>query len=120
MLLTPSEARNSSDTMLKRTAAPLGVKSVTKTYGDFRALDDVSLSVEAGEFIAILGPSGSGKSTLLMAVAGFIRPDAGRILFDGSDIVREPANRRGFGVVFQNYALFPHMNVFANVGFPLR
>ncbi|MEP9389207.1 ABC transporter ATP-binding protein [Mesorhizobium sp. KR9-304] len=120
MLLTPSEVRNSSDTMLKRTAAPLDVRSVTKTYGDFRALDDVTLSIEAGEFIAILGPSGSGKSTLLMAVAGFIRPDAGRILFDGSDIVRAPANRRGFGVVFQNYALFPHMDVLANVGFPLR
>lgn len=120
MLLSPSEARNSRDTMLKRTAAPLDIQSLSKTYGDFRALDDVSLSVEAGEFIAILGPSGSGKSTLLMAVAGFVRPDAGRILFDGSDIVREPANRRGFGVVFQNYALFPHMDVLANVAFPLR
>jgi putative spermidine/putrescine transport system ATP-binding protein len=106
--------------MVDRSAASLGIASLRKSYGGFRALDDVSIDVRAGEFLAILGPSGSGKSTLLMAVAGFIRPESGRIFFDGEDIVRRPANRRGFGVVFQNYALFPHMDVFANVAFPLR
>ncbi|MET2828660.1 ABC transporter ATP-binding protein [Mesorhizobium shangrilense] len=106
--------------MSSRSAESVRIEAVSKTYGDFRALDDVSLAVEAGEFVAILGPSGSGKSTLLMAVAGFIRPDRGRILFGDSDIVRLPANQRGFGVVFQSYALFPHMDVMANVTFPLE
>jgi putative spermidine/putrescine transport system ATP-binding protein len=106
--------------MNSRSAESVRIEAVSKMYGDFRALDDVSLSVEAGEFVAILGPSGSGKSTLLMAVAGFIRPDRGRIFLGDGDIVRLPANQRGFGVVFQSYALFPHMDVIANVGFPLH
>ncbi|HVZ00471.1 MAG TPA: ABC transporter ATP-binding protein [Dongiaceae bacterium] len=106
--------------MTHRDAKPVRIESMSKSYGDFRALDDVSLDVGAGEFIAILGPSGSGKSTLLMTVAGFIRPDSGRIMFGDSDVVRLPANQRGFGVVFQNYALFPHMNVLENVVYPLR
>ncbi|MCZ8548500.1 ABC transporter ATP-binding protein [Mesorhizobium qingshengii] len=106
--------------MSSRSAESVRIEAVSKMYGDFRALDDVSLTVEAGEFVAILGPSGSGKSTLLMAVAGFIRPDRGRIFFGDSDIVRLPANQRGFGVVFQSYALFPHMDVMANVTFPLQ
>lgn len=116
----PASIFDQTAQMNNRSAESLCIESVSKTYGDFRALDEVSLNVEAGEFLAILGPSGSGKSTLLMAVAGFIRPDRGRILFSGGDIVRIPANRRGFGVVFQNYALFPHMDVMANVTFPLR
>ncbi len=102
-----------------RTAA-VEIEALCKSYGSFRALDAVDLSVRPGEFIAILGPSGSGKSTLLMAVAGFSRPDSGRIVFGGRDIVREPAAKRGFGVVFQNYALFPHMTVLENVAFPLQ
>ena len=106
--------------MNSRSAESVRIEAVSKMYGEFRALDDVSLTVEAGEFVAMLGPSGSGKSTLLMAVAGFIRPDRGRIFFGGSDIVRLPANQRGFGVVFQSYALFPHMDVMANVTFPLN
>lgn len=105
--------------MSERSAQTMDIKNVSKRYGTFTALDDVSLSVRAGELVSILGPSGSGKSTLLMAVAGFIRPDAGRIVFAGDDIIRYPASRRGFGVVFQNYALFPHMDVLANVMFPL-
>ncbi len=106
--------------MNSRSAESVRIEAVSKMYGEFRALDDVSLTVEAGEFVAMLGPSGSGKSTLLMAVAGFIRPNRGRIFFGGSDIVRLPANQRGFGVVFQSYALFPHMDVMANVTFPLN
>jgi putative spermidine/putrescine transport system ATP-binding protein len=120
MLHTPTLTFEQGIRMTDRAAAPIRIESVSKAYGDFRALDDVSLDVRAGEFIAILGPSGSGKSTLLMTVAGFIRPERGRIMFAGADIVRQPANQRGFGVVFQNYALFPHMNVMENVAYPLR
>lgn len=120
MLLSPASTRSQTGHMSSRSAESVRVEAVSKMYGDFRALDDVSLTVEAGEFVAILGPSGSGKSTLLMAVAGFIRPDRGRIFFGDSDIVRLPANQRGFGVVFQSYALFPHMDVMANVTFPLE
>ena len=120
MLQTPASISRHQTMTQTRAAEPLRMEAIAKTYGEFRALDSVSLDVEAGEFIAILGPSGSGKSTLLMTVAGFIRPDSGRIFFSGEDIVRRPANRRGFGVVFQNYALFPHMNVLENVSYPLR
>ncbi|WP_442580757.1 ABC transporter ATP-binding protein [Mesorhizobium sp. ASY16-5R] len=119
-MLVQASTQDLSRPARHRSAASVEIEALSKVYGDFRALDDVSLAVEPGEFVAILGPSGSGKSTLLMAVAGFIRPDRGRILFGGEDIVRLPANKRGFGVVFQNYALFPHMDVLANVSFPLR
>lgn len=101
-------------------SAAIEISSLCKSYGQVPALDGVSLSIGPGEFIALLGPSGSGKSTLLMSIAGFIRPDSGRIVLDGEEIVRLPANRRGFGVVFQNYALFPHMTVLGNVAFPLQ
>jgi putative spermidine/putrescine transport system ATP-binding protein len=101
-------------------AAFIEIRNLSKAYGSFRALNDVGLDVGRGEFLSILGPSGSGKTTLLMALAGFVRPDRGQISVDGRDLVRLPANKRGIGVVFQNYALFPHMNVAANVMFPLR
>lgn len=101
-------------------AAFIEIRNLSKAYGSFRALNDVGLDVGRGEFLSILGPSGSGKTTLLMALAGFVRPDRGQISVDGRDLVRLPANKRGIGVVFQNYALFPHMNVVANVMFPLR
>ena len=119
MLYSPAYERSSSG-VVPGTSDFIRLEGITKRYGDFCALDDVSLSVEAGEFISILGPSGSGKSTLLMVVAGFIRPNQGRLFIEHRDIVRMPANKRGFGVVFQNYALFPHMDVMANVTFPLR
>ncbi|MFZ5672923.1 MAG: ABC transporter ATP-binding protein [Pseudomonadota bacterium] len=98
----------------------IGIRNLSKSYGTFRALNDVALDVAAGEFLSILGPSGSGKTTLLMALAGFVRPDRGSISVGGREFVRLPANRRGIGVVFQNYALFPHMSVAGNVMFPLR
>jgi putative spermidine/putrescine transport system ATP-binding protein len=96
------------------------VQGVTKTYGSVRALADIELEVRNGEFLTLLGPSGSGKTTLLMVLAGFVRPDRGDIRFGGQSVVRMPPHRRNVGVVFQSYALFPHMDVFDNIAFPLR
>ena len=98
----------------------ISVTELTKTYGDFFALNNVSIDVKAGEFLTLLGPSGSGKTTLLMAIAGFNRPDSGRICFGDDDVTVLPPHKRGVGMVFQNYALFPHMSVFENVAFPLK
>jgi putative spermidine/putrescine transport system ATP-binding protein len=103
-----------------RPGVPIQIRQLSKVYGAFRALDAVDLDVRSGEFLTLLGPSGSGKSTLLMALAGFSRPSSGSIAFDGANITRLPPHKRNIGVVFQNYALFPHMNVAANVGYPLR
>lgn len=93
---------------------------VVKTCGQFQALADVSLTVNAGEFMTLLGPSGSGKTTLLMTLAGFVDPTSGHVIIDGNDITGFPPERRNFGMVFQGYALFPHMTVAENVGYPLR
>jgi spermidine/putrescine ABC transporter ATP-binding subunit len=90
-----------------------------KRYGDLAALDNVSLSFVDGEFFGLLGPSGSGKTTLLRSIAGFIDLDRGRVLLDGEDIGPIPVHKRDIGMVFQNYALFPHMTVFDNVAFGL-
>ena len=98
----------------------LSLQSISKAYGETRAVDDVSLNVEQGEFFGLLGPSGCGKTTTLRMIAGLERPDSGAISFDGSDLTNLPPERRGFGMVFQNYALFPHLNVFENVAFGLR
>ncbi len=107
--------------MVARTAsAALSLRGVTQRYGAVTAVDDVSLDVAPGEFFALVGPSGSGKTTLLMLVAGFERPQAGTVLIDGRDVGAVPPQDRNIGVVFQNYALFPHMTVEQNVGFPLR
>jgi ABC-type Fe3+/spermidine/putrescine transport system ATPase subunit len=92
---------------------------VTKRYGTSPAVDDLNLQVEPGEFLTLLGPSGSGKSTILMLLAGFVDPSAGKIRVDGRDLHHVPANRRNQGVVFQNYALFPHMTVRENLAYPL-
>jgi putative spermidine/putrescine transport system ATP-binding protein len=102
--------------------APVGIRfeAVSKHYSGVRALDRVSLEVEPGEFLTLLGPSGSGKTTLLMVLAGFSRPTSGRVLVGGEDVTRTPPHRRDFGVVFQSYALFPHMTVAQNVAYPLR
>ena len=98
----------------------LRVEGVTKRYGPMLALDNLSLTVEPGRFQALLGPSGSGKTSLLMSVAGFLRPDSGRILVNGRDVSALPAEKRNFGMVFQGYALFPHLTVLDNVAFALR
>ena len=93
---------------------------VTKRFGETTAIDGLSYSVPAGRFVTLLGPSGCGKTTLLRLVAGFIRPEAGDILLGGAVITHVPSNQRQVGMVFQNYALFPHMTVEKNVSFGLR
>jgi putative spermidine/putrescine transport system ATP-binding protein len=101
-------------------ALDIRIQNVSKHYGPVTALNDVSLEVKQGEFVTLLGPSGSGKTTLLMVVAGFTTPDTGSVSIGQADITRMPPHRRGIGVVFQNYALFPHMTVGENIAFPLR
>jgi sulfate/thiosulfate transport system ATP-binding protein len=96
------------------------VRALTKRFGDFTAVDDVSLVVATGELVALLGPSGSGKTTLLRLIAGLEFPDAGSVLFDGEDATLQSARERRVGFVFQHYALFRHMSVFENVAFGLR
>lgn len=93
--------------------------NVTKMYGDILAVDSVSFSIEMGQFFSILGPSGCGKTTLLRLVAGFEKPDSGRIYIDGLDITELPPNKRPVNTVFQHYALFPHMTVWDNIAFGL-
>jgi putative spermidine/putrescine transport system ATP-binding protein len=101
-------------------ALPISIRDVTKTYGRTKALDNVSLEIASGEFITLLGPSGSGKTTLLMVLAGFIRPDCGELWFGDRDISLAPPHKRDVGMVFQNYALFPHMTVAGNLAYPLK
>jgi spermidine/putrescine ABC transporter ATP-binding subunit len=93
---------------------------VTKRFGEITAIDDVSLLVRRGELMTLLGPSGCGKTTLLSLVAGFLIPDRGEIAIDGLRVTDLPTHRREIGIMFQNYALFPHMNVAANVGYGLK
>src|SRR5229473_1827070 len=96
------------------------IRSASKSYGAVRALDNVTLNVAPREFVSLLGPSGSGKTTLLGLLGGFIQPSSGSIHFGDRDVTLEPPHKRNIGVVFQNYALFPHMSVGENVAFPLR
>ena len=96
------------------------VRNLTKSFGSFIALRDVSFTVNSGELVALLGPSGSGKTTLLRVIAGLETPDVGSVLFDGDDATRRDPRERGVGFVFQHYALFRHMTVFENVAFGLR
>jgi len=98
----------------------LAVQNLVKRFGAVAAVDDVSFDVPGGAFLSLLGPSGSGKTTVLRLLGGFETLDAGRILIDGSDIAPLPPHRRDIGVVFQRYALFPHMTVAENVGFSLK
>ena len=100
--------------------ASLRIADLARSYGGAQAVASVSLDIAAGEFVSLLGASGSGKTTTLMMVAGFTRPDRGEVFLDGKPITGLPPEKRGIGVVFQNYALFPHMNVARNVGFPLK
>jgi spermidine/putrescine transport system ATP-binding protein len=97
----------------------LELKAVTKSFGPTTVLENIDLAVRDGEFITILGPSGSGKTTILRMIGGFTQPSSGEICLDGRDIAALPINRRPFNTVFQDYALFPHMDVTANVGYGL-
>src|SRR5262249_35458788 len=106
--------------MAQRTGSSLNLVELRKTFGRTIAVDGVSLTVEPGEFLTLLGPSGSGKTTTLMTIAGFESPDSGEVRLNGRDITGLAPYQRGIGVVFQNYALFPHMTVFENVAFSLR
>ena len=99
--------------------AGLRLVGLDKHYGETAAVQDLTLEVEPGEFVTLLGPSGSGKSTTLGMIAGFERPTSGEIWIDDRDVTSTPTHKRGLGMVFQGYALFPHMSVFDNVAFPL-
>lgn len=101
-------------------AAVLRIAAVSKNFGSMTVLQDCSLSVAEGEIVTLLGPSGCGKTTLLRCIAGFWNPEKGAILIDGQDTVQTPVNRRPVGVVFQSYALFPHLTVAENIGYGLR
>jgi spermidine/putrescine transport system ATP-binding protein len=96
------------------------VERVTRSYGDFKALDDVSVQIHKGEFFSLLGPSGCGKTTLLRIIAGFDYPDTGNVAFDNRDILPLAPDKRQSNTVFQTYALFPHLTVYENIAFPLR
>lgn len=95
-------------------------RDITKKYGDLTVVDGIDLHIQPGEFFSLLGPSGSGKTTTLMMLAGFAVPDGGQIMLDDRDISRLSPQERNLGMVFQNYALFPHMSVLENVMFPLK
>lgn len=98
----------------------LDLVNFTKRFGDTTVIENMTLNVASGEMIALLGPSGCGKSTTLFAICGIHRIDGGQLLFGGEDVSQKPSQERNVGVVFQNYALYPHMNVFDNIAFPLK
>lgn len=102
------------------TAGALALNGITRRFGDHTAVDNISLEIAAGELLALIGASGSGKTTTLRIVAGYEIPDSGQVTLDGRDITSLPPQKRGFGMVFQHYALFPHMSVEDNVAFGLE
>jgi len=101
-------------------AAEIDAAGIGKSFGTFKALTDVTLTIARGEFLTLLGPSGSGKTTFLMVLSGFEPPTTGRLMLDGRDMTDIPPEERGFGMVFQGYALFPHLTVEENIAFPLK
>ncbi|MGB8398470.1 ABC transporter ATP-binding protein, partial [Bradyrhizobium sp.] len=111
---SPEPRTDACDTPLLR------IEGVSKKFGTFRAVDALSLDIRAGEFFALLGPSGCGKTTLLRMLAGFETPDEGRILLAGKDIARVLPHQRPVNMMFQNYALFPHLSVRDNIAFGLE
>lgn len=113
-----TEGRKSSS-QSNTSGVSLELRNVSKQYGKTSIVNNVSLSVEPGQFLTLLGASGSGKTTLLRIIAGFLEPTAGEVFVDGENITSLPVHRRKMGMVFQNYALFPHMSVYKNVLFPL-
>jgi spermidine/putrescine ABC transporter ATP-binding subunit len=121
-LSIPAERPPSAPAAVQPTGKDIAVEldGVTKRFGEVTALDKVSLSVRRGELMTLLGPSGCGKTTLLNLVAGFLIPESGEIAIDGKRVTEVPTHRREIGIMFQNYALFPHMSVAANVGYGLK
>jgi putative spermidine/putrescine transport system ATP-binding protein/mannopine transport system ATP-binding protein len=120
MTRVPASTKQSEASSPPPRGASVRVRGLVKDYGDVRAVDGVDLEVRPGEILALLGPSGSGKTTILMTIAGFEAPTAGRILVDDRDITHVRPEQRRIGMVFQSYALFPHMTVADNIAFPLR
>ncbi|MCL4068010.1 ABC transporter ATP-binding protein [Pseudomonas sp. GX19020] len=117
----PSPPRAQVDENMTQTAqSMIRVRGLSRRYGNFTALDALDLDVKRGEFVTLLGPSGSGKSTLLNLISGMAEASEGAIEIDGRDATHLPTNQRGLGMVFQNYALMPHMTVFENIAFPLQ
>jgi putative spermidine/putrescine transport system ATP-binding protein len=114
------EAAGPREAVAGTAACKLEVRGLRKTYGEFVALEGADLDLRDGEFLTLLGPSGSGKTTLLLAIAGLNEPDGGEIRIDGRLATYLPPYRRDIGMVFQNYALFPHMTVYDNIAFPLK
>lgn len=98
----------------------LELVNIKKSYDGVTILNDMNLSIEKGEIVSILGPSGCGKTTLLNMILGITEPDSGTMLFQGEDITRVPMEKRGFNIVFQDYALFPNLNVYRNITYGLR
>jgi len=116
----PAFGGGSSEPLARDTSSFLQVDGVSVGYGAVRVLDGLDLSVRRGEFVALLGSSGCGKTTLLRTIAGFIEPRSGRILVDGRDVTALPPDKRGMALVFQSYALWPHMTVAQNIGYGLK
>lgn len=96
------------------------VNHLNKNFGKLQVLKDINLKINDGELFVVIGPSGSGKSTLLRIIAGLESPDSGNVLFDGVDVTSIPPNRRGIGMVFQDYAIWPHMTVEQNIKFVIK
>jgi putative spermidine/putrescine transport system ATP-binding protein len=117
---TQSPTITSTETSPRKSGAPVVLENLTRRFGTTKALDGFTLKIEPGEFVALLGPSGCGKTTALRVLAGFERPDIGRVTVDEKDVVHIPAQKRDMGMVFQSYSLFPNMSARDNVAFGLR
>ncbi|MEM1292483.1 MAG: ABC transporter ATP-binding protein [Cyanobacteria bacterium P01_H01_bin.162] len=118
--LSPPDGVSASDSIASQRGHGLDIEGVTHRFGEVTVLKQIHLQVEPGEFVALLGPSGCGKTTLLRLVAGFLTPTVGRLCIDGQRVEHIPTHKRNVGIVFQNYALFPHMSVFDNIAYGLR
>ncbi len=118
--MTAAVTSNVPTELMSTEQAAVDLVHVTKSFGSITAVDDVSMSIRRNEFFSILGPSGCGKTTLMRMITGFERPTSGRILLNGSDTNNQPANKRNLNMLFQSYALFPHLSVYDNVAFELK